>query len=74
MNGRADGQTDGQTDGPSREKYIPYFSLSGYKTAAQLMDQYKGEKKGQCNGNDEAFKKWIICCFGYWNTQYAKVG
>merc|ERR1711962_1840585 len=24
----------------------------GYKTAAQLMDQYKGNKKGQCNSND----------------------
>merc|ERR1719370_1841185 len=45
----------------------------GYKTAAQLMDQYKGNKKGQCNSNDEAFKKWVLCCFGYWNTQYSQV-
>jgi len=44
----------------------------GYKTAQQLMDQFKGSKKGQCNGNEEAFKKWILCCFGYWNTQYSK--
>merc|ERR1711962_1481469 len=44
----------------------------GYKTAAQLMDQYKGNKKGQCNSNDEAFKKWVLCCFGYWNTQYSQ--
>merc|ERR1719370_758541 len=44
----------------------------GYKTAAQLMDQYKGNKKGQCNSNDEAFKKWVLCCFGYWNTQYTQ--
>jgi len=43
----------------------------GYKTAQQLMDQFKGSKKGQCNGDEEAFKKWILCCFGYWNTQYS---
>jgi len=46
---------------------------SGYKTAAQLMDQFKGKKKGQCNKNDEAFHKWILCRFGYWNTQFSKV-
>jgi len=45
----------------------------GYRTADQLMDQYKGNKDGQCNKNDEAFHKWILCCFGYWNTQYCKV-
>merc|ERR1712087_457754 len=32
----------------------------------------KGDKKGQCNGDDEKFYKWILCCFGYWNTQYSK--
>lgn len=44
----------------------------GICTAQQLMDQYKGTKKGQCNGNDEQFHKWVLCCFGYWNTQYSK--
>jgi len=44
----------------------------GYTTAKQLMDQYKGDKKAQCNGDDEKFHKWILCCFGYWNTQYSK--
>merc|ERR1712168_119509 len=44
----------------------------GKTTAGQLMDQYKGDKKGQCNGDDEKFYKWILCCFGYWNTQYSK--
>jgi len=45
----------------------------GYNTAKQLMDQFKGDKKGQCNGDDDKFNKWILCCFGYWNTQYSKV-
>merc|ERR1712033_11374 len=44
-----------------------------YCTAKQLMDQFKGEKKGQCNSDEEKFLKWILCCFGYWNTQYSKV-
>merc|ERR1711887_432700 len=44
-----------------------------YCTAKQLMDQFKGEKKGQCNSDEEKFNKWILCCFGYWNTQYSKV-
>jgi len=44
----------------------------GTTTAGQLMDQYKGDKEGQCNGDDEKFHKWILCCFGYWNTQYSK--
>jgi len=43
-----------------------------YRTAKQLMDQYKGEKKGQCKGNEEEFHKWVLCCFGYWNTLYSK--
>merc|ERR1711970_217132 len=37
------------------------------------MDQFKGEKKGQCNSDEEKFLKWTLCCFGYWNTQYSKV-
>merc|ERR1712033_92248 len=44
-----------------------------YCTAKQLMDQFKGEKKGQCNSDEQKFLKWILCCFGYWNTQYSKV-
>jgi len=44
-----------------------------YCTAKQLMDQFKGEKKGQCNSDEEKFLKWTLCCFGYWNTQYSKV-
>merc|ERR1712168_106687 len=44
----------------------------GKCTAGQLMDQYKGNKNGQCNGDDEKFHKWILCSFGYWNTQYSK--
>jgi len=44
----------------------------GYLTAQQLMDQYKGEKKGQCKRNEEEFHKWVLCCFGYWNTLYSK--
>jgi len=46
----------------------------GFTTAQQLMDQYKGEKKNQCNGDADKFHKWILCCFGYWNTQYSRAG
>ena len=38
------------------------------------MDQFIGTKKGQCHGDDKLFYKWILCCFGYWNTQYSKAG
>jgi len=43
-----------------------------YCNAQQLMDQFIGTKKGQCHGDDKLFYKWILCCFGYWNTQYSK--
>merc|ERR1712087_775031 len=63
----------GETRARSRLHSGRRICKRGYKTAAQLMDQYKGNKKGQCNSNDEAFKKWVLCCFGYWNTQFSKV-
>jgi len=45
----------------------------GFCNAKQLMDQYIGTKKSQCKGDDKLFYKWVLCCFGYWNTQYSKV-
>jgi len=44
----------------------------GYCNAQQLMDQFVGTKKSQCKGDEKLFHKWILCCFGYWNTQYSK--
>ena len=38
------------------------------------MDQWQGDKKGQCNGDEAAFHKWVLCAFGFWNTQYTRVG
>merc|ERR1712098_205392 len=29
--------------------------------------------KGQCNKDDALFRKWVLCTFGYWNTQYTDV-
>jgi len=45
----------------------------GYCNAQQLMDQFVGTKKAQCKGDEKLFHKWILCCFGYWNTQYSNV-
>merc|ERR1712002_286477 len=45
----------------------------GFKTAQQLMDHWRGDKKGQCNKDDALFRKWVLCTFGYWNTQYTDV-
>jgi len=49
------------------------LNKQGYKTAQQLMDQWQGDKKGQCNGDEAAFHKWVLCAFGFWNTQYTRV-
>merc|ERR1712168_579677 len=49
------------------------LNKQGYKTAQQLLDQWQGDKKGQCNGDEAAFHKWVLCTFGYWNTQYTRV-
>jgi len=49
------------------------LNKQGYKTAQQLMDQWQGDKKGQCKGDEAAFHKWVLCTFGYWNTQYTRV-
>jgi len=49
------------------------LNKQGYKTAQQLMDQWQGNKKGQCNGDEAAFHKWVLCAFGFWNTQYTRV-
>lgn len=45
----------------------------GFTTAQQLMDHWRGDKKGQCNKDDALFRKWVLCTFGYWNTQYTDV-
>merc|ERR1712042_346728 len=45
----------------------------GFKTAQQLMYHWRGDKKGQCNKDDALFRKWVLCTFGYWNTQYTDV-
>merc|ERR1712142_80865 len=49
------------------------LNKQGYITAQQLMDQWQGDKKGQCNGDEAAFHKWVLCAFGFWNTQYTRV-
>ena len=68
------------------QKRVPPYSLnniliryppplySGYENAQQLMDQWRGGKEGQCNGDEAKFNEWILRVFGYWNKLYARVG